>query len=1250
LTTSVNLLSSLNLGSNSNAILGFTAGTPGTGLTSTIQSWSVTALNSQSTTTDSSGNYNFTGLMPLANYTITQVVPSNYVQSSPLNTIGIFSESSLPALVNITSSVASGDFNSDGIPDIAYATSLNNNGKAFQITYAYGIGNGKFGTPVVMSIPLTLTAPALATPSFGSAAFDAQIVSGTFGNSSRDQIAYIATMAKGGHVIVIYDIYTNSVLNELEVTKTSVAPISTNNVVAGNTGTFNNIAVGDLNHDGYDDLAVSTFGGVYTIVSLQNIALTASWTVNPSTMATPLLKPSISSSSSAISFNAGVSIADYNQDGNLDLIAMNVEYVPNTTNSDGEDTTSWKNMTVDTSVQLAYGAGNGISFQTQGTLSYQSYSSENIDTYFSANSNSAPLFPIPFGLSSSDTSGDGIPDLQLSGYTSTLQPAVFMLTQSSSGNFTASNTFLIPNGKPFSIQTTPGANNTVVAASTILQSRIVSDDYNSDGYMDLSTVDPNSGQYIILTTSSQPLVAEQTQTILELAGGALPQFAIGDYNLDGYSDIVVPGSNNITSQIAPVMILNGTINAGSIAYTPSNGQVLTGQNFSDIYFGGSAVTTISASFMKPPLSNQAVVKSASVNNNLILTGQIFLDQNQNSRVNAIDSGLTGIQLYLDLNHNGQFDPEFDTTTFTGTNGYYTIYGLQHGQDYSLGFTNLPLDYIGSSLSFTTPVDSQFSVVHRSLSLQQRWSIVQPALRSIDPLIPVTIDMAPLEFRDTLSFKPIYHLTGNVPAGMTINPYTGQVFWTPPLSTANKTFNIEVHVQNTEKRNRLLTQINQFQIHVNAMSLATAYVCNIYGALLNRRPTLEEMAQWTTNLQSGTTRQAFVTAISHTDERFMVLTKITYLNVLSRQPTNLEYQSALSMFRSGGNSDQLTKLLLVGLEFSKLHPSNADYVNAVNQILVFKLTSSRIVAWEQRWLAMGGSKASLVNWIFKSQSASIARTTQLSSWYFDSTNSRKISQWATALSKGRLNSDSIQTNMLSSSTYANSTSQNQVPNVQAPNHYSSSQYDRLNHLVYIMTGTNASRSQLDQLQSQIYHGQSWKNVANNVYISQSAATQRIQTQYQNLLNRLASSSEIATLMQTLPGDNQIQALRIQILGGSEYRARLNSSPDFVNSVFQTLTDKPATSTQINFWTQKLDSGFASLHFVKTVANSNTGKSGQIHEAYLDYLLRDPSTQELNKWLVLYKNSAPHDRAMALNLANTKEFRQIQLTAELLPSSN
>jgi hypothetical protein len=411
-----------------------------------------------------------------------------------------------------------------------------------------------------------------------------------------------------------------------------------------------------------------------------------------------------------------------------------------------------------------------------------------------------------------------------------------------------------------------------------------------------------------------------------------------------------------------------------------------------------------------------------------------------------------------------------------------------------------------------------------------------------------------------------------------------------------------------------------------------------------------MAQWTTNLQSGTTRQAFVTAISHTDERFMVLTKITYLNVLSRQPTNLEYQSALSMFRSGGNSDQLTKLLLVGLEFSKLHPSNADYVNAVNQILVFKLPSSRILAWEQRWLALGGSKASLVNWIFKSQSASIARTTQLSSWYFDSTNSRKISQWATALSKGRLNSDSIQTNMLSSSTYANSTSQNQVPNVQAPNHYSSSQYDRLNHLVYIMTGTNASRSQLDQLQSEIYHGQSWKNVANNVYISQSAATQRIQTQYQNLLNRLASSSEIATLMQTLPGDNQIQALRIQILGGSEYRARLNSTPDFVNSVFQTLTGKPATSTQINFWTQKLDSGFASLHFVKTVANSNTGKSGQIHEAYLDYLLRDPSTQELNKWLVHYKNSAPHDRAMALNLANTKEFRQIQLTAELLPSSN
>jgi hypothetical protein len=153
LTTSVNLLSSLNLGSNSNAILGFTAGTPGTGLTSTIQSWSVTALNSQSTTTDSSGNYNFTGLMPLSNYTITQVTPANYVQSSPFNTVGIYSETSLTALSQVVSSVASGDYNGDSIPDIAYSTSLNS-GNSYQIMVAYGNGNGTFGTSTLINLPV----------------------------------------------------------------------------------------------------------------------------------------------------------------------------------------------------------------------------------------------------------------------------------------------------------------------------------------------------------------------------------------------------------------------------------------------------------------------------------------------------------------------------------------------------------------------------------------------------------------------------------------------------------------------------------------------------------------------------------------------------------------------------------------------------------------------------------------------------------------------------------------------------------------------------------------------------------------------------------------------------------------------------------------------------------------------------------------------------------------------------------------
>ena len=1256
LTMPVNLVSSLNLGANTSVLMGFTAGTTGTGFTANVASWCTKTLISQTTTTDSSGSYSFTGLMPLANYTITQLPPVNYAQSSPLNTLGIYSESTLASLANINSSIAPGDFNGDGISDVVYATSLNS-GNAYQIMYAYGNGNGTFSTVQTVNLPVPASSPALATPTYGSAQFDTLIASGTFGSATRDSVIYTAIMANGGQAIVVYDIYSGKILNLIEVggPSSNYSPTNTS-PTQGYAGTINNIAVGDLNNDGYEDVAVSTYGGIFTLVSMQNIQSSTNWSVNPTVLANPISTPSLyyangtSGNADGVAFNAGVAIADFNQDGNLDLATIGIQYIPEVTKTRFGPEYSWSDMSVGTTLQLAYGSGNGLSYSLQAQLLNQLFTQANIDQYFtSTSSESQPTFALPFGIATGDITGDGVSDIILNGYSDNLDPSVILLQQLN-GNLTNVGSFEIPNGKAFNINSSFG-NNIVIPGSTTIAAQAIISDFNCDGYDDVAAVDPNFGQLYLLTTNSTPLSNQQTQTTLEMTGGALPQSAMADYNLDGYPDMIVPGMNNGTTQTSPILILNGTINAGYIAYTPANGQALTAQNFTDIYFGGSAVTNISASSMSMSVLKHPDIKFASVTAGLSLTGQFFIDKNQNSRINSADQGLGSVQIYLDMNNNGQFETGVDLSTITNGNGYYSFDNVPAAHRLKLGFVGLPAQYSAEPLYIDLPLSSQSGFLHRSIAVNQRWMLSSLPDVPVIPLTPCSIDVAPFEFRKSLDFKPVYQLVGSVPAGMTINADTGLILWTPPFSIKSSTIDVIVKATCADMSNMLMSQTNLYQLRINPISPAAAYVRNIFGTMLERQPSEAELTSWTSGLQSGVSRVWFVDSIGQTDEYYNLLTKKTYLHTLSRQPTAGESQNAIAMFRAGGNSDQLTKQILASQEFTSLYPSTAAYVAAVNQRLVFKQPSATLVAWESRWLTMGGSRASLVHWIFNSQAAAAARVNQIAGFYFNQPQNAKIlSRWATALVKGRLNSDTLALRILSSANYANSTSKQPTPNVTTSNARVWTQYNRLAHLKFSLSGADATRSELDQLESRLYQGQSWQKVTGGIYASRQATTQRIQTQYQNILHRAASSYEISSLLQSLPLTNQVEVLQMKLLGGSEYRSRFPSAAAYISAVYQTLTGSVATDSQIKYWSERLDSGTSTMQFTQSVAGSNAGKAGQIERAYVDYLMRNPSRLELQQWLGRYRNSSPQDRSIALTLLNSNEYRQQQRSANLLPADS
>jgi protocatechuate 3,4-dioxygenase beta subunit len=1278
ISATVNLASLLGLGTGSNAYFGFTAGTSSTGLNVAISSWSLDALTTLTTTTDVNGNYTFTGLMPGTKYTVNQVVSAGQVQASPFNTQGIYSQSTMAALIGSVSGSTAGDFNGDGIPDVAYSYSLTNgSGAAYAIAYALGSGNGGFSAPVTVflsSMLPTSSAPTLQYPSSTSPAYDSHIAAGHFSSTTHDQIAYLATNAKGGTIVVTYDVLSGTVINAITV-QTKSAPAASSTAPLS-LSTINNVALGDLNNDGYADISVATYGGIWTIETLQNltpISTSFKWVNTPSTVATPYVSASTAVTNGVI-YTGGVTFADFNQDGNLDVGALSVTYLEGSVynNASQTYTYAWSNtMTVQTSFQIFYGNGSGVNFAATGSsLSstgttttvggsqvIQSYTTS--DVYFcTAKTLVAPTFPIPFGMAATDITGDGAPDLELNGYNGSLQAAVFLLTQSSPGTFSISAQYPIPAGKTFNINNTPGQNNASIPGSLIVPSQITTVDLNGDGFNDATAVEPNTGQLILLTSQGQPLAnSSATQQTLQFTGGALEQFAVADFGLNGYPDIVVP--NPTTSlTFTPTEVLNGTINLGVYTYTPTDGQVLTGQNFNDLQFATPATPAITPSSAYDTSGTQVQTPAAQSRGTNVVAGRVYLDQNMNNKYRAYDLGLSGVLVYIDADNSGTYNPKKDVSTVTNAQGYYSFSSLQSGHNYVIRTIN------PAGTQAASPVTVSFeSGAHGNSSVAQRYIGLRPQLFgsskvSVDPLAPLTIPLGNSQANVRRGAKLQFTFNGSVPEGMTLNPSNGEISWVAPASLEGQTINVPVRVTNLNSASALEFETETVQISVNNQSSRQSLIRAVYGALLFRVPTANELQYWTNLLLSHKSEAPdsvgsaisipqFVSAVLHSSEASSLQANSLYLAILGRSASPNEQAAVAAYFSQGGNSDALTLHLLTCPEFQAKHVDNSSFVTAVNASLISTGVSSQTVNQEVSALVAGQSRASLVQSIQMSRPAASLKVTQLSSLYLGTTLSPSMSAPLVAgLIKGTLTSDQVAAKILSSTLFQNVAESSGIQVLVNRENGLSPLYDRLNHLVVSLTGQNATRAQLDELHQQQINGMNWQQISDQVDRSQSSQDFRIQSQYQNLLGRPASADELMTLKSSLPPNNQTEAVQVHILSGMEYRSQFTSTQAYINAVYRTLTGHLPTAAVTRNLTRSLNSGSSPLSFVQRLADSKDGQVGQIHREYADLLLRTPSQLDVKE---LLKSRKLTDASITRKIAPTHEYsRKQQSSRHILPS--
>jgi hypothetical protein len=431
----------------------------------------------------------------------------------------------------VTGGVAVGDFNGDGIPDLALA-----NYSANTVTILLGNGDGTF-TASTVNLDTSLLAMTLAVGDFN-------------GDGIQDlavQCANTSGSGSGGNVEIL--IGNGDGTFSVRPGPTTFSPYFSSGVV-----------VGDFNGDGIQDLAVAAqlvtsnpnSGGVYMFFGNGDGTFTAGGVLAPGPQRFAVADfngDGILDVAEALQLNGGLSIALGNGDGTFKAASQSVASL----SSDSIYTIAVADFNGDGIPDLVVG-GEGIG----GGATVTVLMGKGDGTFTIAPSSPGFVLPQSDEVNSivvADFNGDGIPDLAVIEDNPTTSLSTGLVN-----TYTA--TIFLGNGDGTFSQ----------GPSTVLQTAFyaptaATSDFNEDGAPDLAVVGPNptnsSGEVSILLTASEESTATASSVFLSPGTThAIVATYAGDTNFAGSTS---PALNLNTGPVTTSLTLSSSANSADYA-------------------------------------------------------------------------------------------------------------------------------------------------------------------------------------------------------------------------------------------------------------------------------------------------------------------------------------------------------------------------------------------------------------------------------------------------------------------------------------------------------------------------------------------------------------------------------------------------------------------------------------------------------------------------------------------------------------
>ena len=520
-----------------------------------------------------------------------------------------------PVVEEAPDSIVSGDFNGDGIPDVAVANHLSNS-----VTVLLGNGDGTFAPSALLGTGLYPYSIVVADFN-GDGNLDlalANIGSDTLtillGHGDGTFTVSTVTLSLGLYAVIPYsiavgDFNSDGIPDLIVVTAygTSSALLLQGNgdgtftSAAINTivGDFPDIVVGDFNGDGKDDLAVSVNGSVSILFGNGDGTFAAAGSF---------------SSSAAV-----VAAADFNGDGKLDLvteIGNNVEGGSASVaillgNGDGTFTATSSSVIAGSAVGLVVGDFNNDGIPDMAAANFLNGGVTVLlgegDGTFTANPVTPATGDSPAGLAVGDYNGDGRPDIvAANSFGDTLTVLITEPTETASTSATAITPMKIGNH--------------LVDASYAGDSNYVG---SVSGTMMLWGQPPSTTTVLAITSGGSPVTTVASGTAVTLTAsvtvGANPlttgQVNVCDASANVCTDIHLVGSASLTS--------NGT---ASFKFIPGPGSHRYKAILLQNAYGASSSSSASSLIVNVPTgltfqTTTAIAQSGTIGN-YILTATV----------------------------------------------------------------------------------------------------------------------------------------------------------------------------------------------------------------------------------------------------------------------------------------------------------------------------------------------------------------------------------------------------------------------------------------------------------------------------------------------------------------------------------------------------------------------------------------------------------------------------------------------------